>query len=126
MPEFIDSFKIAKLFDGTRDGTPFVTERPPFPVGPERLKFLNYLDHGAVVLRAAGRSVDRLDSSRGKTVPITFHTDGEWVWSASIAYYLEEHDLPPEPEFLDYLRGRNFHYVAPAKERVKSAGRALE
>ncbi|MCK9878369.1 hypothetical protein MXD59_21785 [Frankia sp. Ag45/Mut15] len=126
MPEVINGFKIAKLFDGTRDGTPFVSDRPALPAGSERSKLLAYLDGGAVVLRAAGRSVDRLDASRGKSVPIAFHTDGEWVWSASVAYYLEEHELPPEPEFLHYLRSRDFRYVAPAKETIRSASLALE
>ena len=125
MPEAFGNIKIAKLFDGTQDGTPFAADRPKLPAGRERAAFLAYLCKGEVILRAAGLSVDRLDESRGKQVPIVFLTDGEWVWSASIAYYLEEHDLPPEPAFLDYLRGRDFTYVAPTEEQVSAAAAAL-
>ncbi|MCK9893891.1 hypothetical protein [Frankia sp. AgB32] len=125
MPEIVDGIKIAKLFDGTRDGAPYVVDRPALPIGPERADFLAYLKKGKIVMRAAGQSVDRLDESRGKTVPIVFLTDGEWVWSASIGYYLEEHGLPPEPEFLDYLRARDFHYVTPTEDKVRTAGRAV-
>ncbi len=52
-------------------------------------------------------------------------TDGSWIWDASVAYYLEAHDLPPEPEFLAYLRGRNFTYVAPTEEQITAAADAL-
>ncbi len=125
MPEVVGDVKIAKLFDGMREGTPFVADRPPLPAGRERSDFLAYLRQGKVILRAAGLSVDRLDESRGQQVPIVYLTDGAWVWSGSIAYYLEEHELPPEPAFLDYLRGRNFAYEAPTPEQVDAAAAAI-
>lgn len=126
MPEVVGTVKIAKLFDGMRDGIPFVVDRPPLPPGRERSVFLTYLRQGKVILRAAGLSADRLDESRGKQVPIIYQTDGEWVWSGSVAYYLEEHDLPPEPAFLDYLRGRNLAYEAPTPEQIDAAAAAIQ
>ncbi len=125
MPEIVNGIKIANLFDGTRDGTPYVVDRPAPPTGSERAEFLTYLKKGKIVMRAAGQSVDRLDESRGKSVPIIFLSDGEWVLSASIGYHLEEHELSPEPEFLDYLRARNYNYVTPTEDRVRLAGRAV-
>ncbi|MCM3922848.1 hypothetical protein ND748_14405 [Frankia sp. AiPs1] len=47
------------------------------------------------------------------------------MWSKSIAYYLEEHELPPEPAFLDYLRGRNFTYKPPTPEQVGAAAAGI-
>ncbi len=66
MPEIVNGIKIANLFDGTRDGTPYVVDRPAPPTGSERAEFLTYLKKGKIVMRAAGQSVDRLDESRGK------------------------------------------------------------
>ncbi|EIV93150.1 hypothetical protein [Frankia sp. QA3] len=126
MPEVVGDVKIAKLFDGMRDGTPFVVDRPALPAGRERSDFLAYLRQGKVILRAAGLSVDRLDESRGQQVPIAYLTDGEWVWSASVAYYLVEHDLPPEAAFLAHVRDRNFAYVAPTPEQIEAAAAAIQ
>ncbi|ETA03049.1 hypothetical protein CcI156_02950 [Frankia sp. CcI156] len=125
MPLIRGDLKVAKVFDGTADGVPFIVDRLDLPAGRERSDFLAYLRQGAVIMRAAGLDVDQLDESREKRVPIALLTDGEWVWDASIAYYLEEHDLPPEPAFLDYLRGRDFTYVAPTEEQVSAAAAAL-
>lgn len=125
MPEVINGIKIAKLFDGTRDGVPFVVDRPAQPAGAKRSKFLDYLGQGIIVMRAAGRSVDRPEESQGEVVPTIFLTDGEWAWSASIAYCLEKYDLPPEPAFLEYLRSRDFRYTEPGQDQVTAAAQAV-
>ncbi|KJE24850.1 hypothetical protein FF36_00857 [Frankia torreyi] len=125
MPQIIGDLKMAKVFDGTADGTPFITDRPELPPGRERSEVLAYLRHAAVILRAAGLDVDQLDPARPKQVPMALLTDGFWIWDASVAYYLEAHDLPPEPEFLEYLRGRDFTYVAPTREQITAAADAL-
>ncbi|KQC39232.1 hypothetical protein [Frankia sp. ACN1ag] len=126
MPQILGGFKAANVFDGMTDGVPFIAARPPLPPGSEREKLLAYLKQGELILRAAGLSVDQLDPTRGQQVPIIVFTDGVWVWDASVAYYLTEHDLPPEPAFLDYLRGRDFRYEAPAEERVDAALAAIQ
>ncbi|CAO5167535.1 conserved hypothetical protein [Frankia sp. AiPs1] len=121
MPDIRGEFRLANVFDGTADGVPYIIDRPLLPPGPERGRFLRYLNAGALVFRAAGLGTDQLEPNRGKQVPIVALTDGEWIWTASVVYYLEEHDLPPEPAFLEYLRGRDFRYEAPSKERVAAA-----
>ncbi|WP_163554244.1 hypothetical protein [Candidatus Frankia alpina] len=126
MPQILGDFKVANVFDGTTDGVPFIAGRSPLPPGSEREKLLAYLKQGEFILRAAGLGVDQLDPARGQQVPIIVFTDGTWVWDASIAYYLKEHDLPPESAFLDYLRSREFHYEAPTEERVDAALAAIQ
>ncbi|MFD0540822.1 hypothetical protein ACFQY7_50440 [Actinomadura luteofluorescens] len=37
-------------------------------------------------------------------MPLTFHTDGTWVWSGAVAYYLTEHGVPPEPDLVAHIR----------------------
>ncbi len=126
MPEIVGDVKIAKLFDGMDGEVPRVWDRGPFPPGEERSRFIEYLQQGVTILRVAGLAEDLLDPSRGRKVPLVYVTDGDWVWSLEIVYYLQEHDLPPEAEFVDYVRSRDFHYVEPSKDRVAAASRALE
>ncbi|MCM3922847.1 hypothetical protein ND748_14400 [Frankia sp. AiPs1] len=126
MPQILGDFKVASVFDGTTDGVPFIAGRPPLSSGSERAKLLAYLKQGELILRAAGLGIDQLDPARGQQVPIIVCTDGVWIWDASIAYYLTEHDLPPEPAFLDYLRSRAFQYEAPTEERTDAALAAIQ
>lgn len=125
MPTIVQGFKRAKVFDGTQDGSPFVVDRPAVPPGPERTAIIGYLRQGKPILRAAGLAEDLLDTSRGEKVPMVYLTDGEWIWDAAIRYYLEQHDLPPEPEFVEYMRAKQFRYTAPTGEQVKAASKAL-
>lgn len=126
MPLIRGDIKMAKVFDGATEGIPFVADRPPLPPGSEREKVLAYLEKGMPIVRTVGFDVDLLDPERGQRVPMFLLTDGTWVWDASIAYYLKEHDLPPESAFLDYLRSRDFRYEAPTDERVDAALAAIQ
>ncbi len=121
MPEICGSFRLAKVFDGQRDGKYFFADRPPLSAGEELDRTLTYLRGGAILFVARSQSDDLIEPDRRRRVPIAVHTDGTWIWDASIAYYLTEHDLPPEPEFMAYLRARDFRYEAPSTERIQSA-----
>lgn len=126
MPEDSSAVRVAKVFDGTANDTPYVVDRAPLPIGPERSAFLEYLRQGEIVLRIMGLGIDQLDKSRGRKVPLVYQTDGEWIWGRAVAYYLEEHEVPPEPDFLEYLRARGFQYVTPTEERIEAAAEALK
>lgn len=115
MPEIVGDFKVANVFDGRTDGRYFIRDRPPLPPGEIRDSVLAYLRQGAVLMMARSLDPDELDPARPDRVPVGLLTDGTWVWDASIAYYLAEHGLPPEPAFIEYLQGRNFHYEAPSR-----------
>ncbi|GAA2663763.1 MULTISPECIES: hypothetical protein [Actinosynnema] len=86
----------------------------------ERQLVLDYLNNAVAVLTGRGLEVDRMDPAHPETVPAVFLTDGRWVWAGMIAYYLEHHDLPPEPGLLAHIRSRR--YLLP--ERVSSVSRA--
>ncbi|WP_433511911.1 hypothetical protein ACQP2T_50360 [Nonomuraea sp. CA-143628] len=59
----------------------------------------------ATLIRANGiRRDDILDRSRHAVVPWNFRTDGAWIWSEALPYYLREHGLAPTGDFLDHLR----------------------
>lgn len=119
MPRDLAGFKRTNVFDGTESGIPYVTNRPPVPPGPERAAIIAYLRQGEPALAARGRALDLLDPSCGKKIPMIHATDSEWIWDVAVAYYLENHHIPPESEFVQYLRSKNFHYTQPPKEKVK-------
>lgn len=49
---------------------------------------------------------DRVDPERGRVVPAGFRTDGTWVWSDQIAYYLDRYRYAPEPELRRHFATR--------------------
>ncbi|RRO12980.1 DUF4237 domain-containing protein [Saccharopolyspora rhizosphaerae] len=103
--------RVVPLFDG-RDaqGRPRAF-RPAVP-WIEKREVFNYLNGGEIVLSAMSTDADELDPQRRPEVPKQFHTDGVWVWPLAVAYYLEEHDIAPPPEFLDHIR--RSRYLAPS------------
>jgi hypothetical protein len=97
----------ARVWDGTReDGRKYVSRElvPP----DEIARVLDYLEKAPIVLAARGYENDEKDPSLGANVPMTFHTDGEWIWPGAVAYYLRTHEIPPEADFLAHIRGRGF------------------
>jgi len=53
-----------------------------------RDRMIRYLNEGRMVLRAAGRAPDPTTGDPEPRVPLSFRTDGVWVWSDAVAYYL--------------------------------------
>jgi hypothetical protein len=117
--------RIARLFDGIDEGRADIGDRGEPCVEKERDSILSYLNKGKVILRTSARDVDRVDESREKVVPIAFRTDGTWIWSEAVAYYLTTHDVVPEADFRDHLRRRGYRYQEPSEDEVKAASAAL-
>ncbi len=61
-----------------------------------------------MVLAARSYDTDAFDPGRAPSVPLTFRTDGSWVWPGAVAYYLREHDIAPDPELLAHIRRREY------------------
>jgi nicrotizing toxin Mtb-like protein len=100
--------RTARLFDGDGpDGRPYVS-RPPVDF-EEREQLLAYLEKAPIALAEGGFEEDLLDPEGSGKVPTTFHTDGTWIWSAAVAYYLRKHDVAPEPDLVDHARHRAYH-----------------
>jgi hypothetical protein len=68
---------------------------------------------------------DLLDPERTEQVPVAYHTDGRWVWSSSVAYYLRNHGICPDPVFLAHVRLRGYELPdrvpSPLRARALSA-----
>jgi hypothetical protein len=101
-------FKVARVFDFARPGT-----GPGFHPGhrmvtdpAERDRVLQYLHSGTLALHTTARARDVLDPDAGQVVPTSFRTDGEWIWTDTVAYYLERHGLAPENELAAHIEAR--------------------
>ena len=97
----------ARVFDGVRENGDKYVSRPIVPV-EEVDRVLAYLEKAPIVLAARGYGPDEMDPSRGDVVPMTFHTDGEWIWPGAVAYYLRTREMPPEPDLVRHIRERGF------------------
>jgi hypothetical protein len=117
---------LARLFDGVpANERPFVYR--PAIAQAERDAILTYLDGAQVVLASRGLSPDLLapdreDPERENKVPMAYYTDGKWVWSASVAYYLREHNVPPAPDLVEHIRQQS--YTLPRSVPRIAMGRA--
>lgn len=78
----------------------------------ERNDVLAYLENAPVVLAARSLGPDALRPDGlqpdAPVVPLTFHTDGTWVWSGGVAYYLRAHYVPPVPQLVQHIRDHSY------------------
>ncbi|UVS76866.1 SseB family protein [Actinokineospora sp. UTMC 2448] len=111
--------EMARLFDGRdADGRP-VWHRAAVDAR-EAVGILRYLENAPVVLSAVGTADDEFTGE--PAVPMAFHTDGRWVWSAAVAHYLDKHGVPPVIGLVDHIR--NQRYRLPEEVPRIAMGRA--
>lgn len=118
--------RLARVFDGqSPTGRPWFSPgrlRLPEPVRRKRLA--SYLSSGRTVLRAAGRGPDPLSESDEPVLPLTYRTDGVWVWQEALAYYALR-GLAPELEFLSHIEGKGYLLPTTVDDEVAAAAAAL-
>lgn len=96
--------RVARVFDGQRDGTPwFAADHPVIVDQHEREELLALLRSGSIVVRATQPLRDDLGDVDA-AVPADLRSDGAWIWSDAVAYYLEHHWIAPDPELVAHLR----------------------
>ncbi|SFR28084.1 Protein of unknown function [Lentzea waywayandensis] len=100
-------FREARVFDRREANGRPVVERPPVPAD-EVAGVLRYLNEAHLVLGGRGHDTDLFAPDSAPDVPAGFHTDGTWLWPASIPHYLAKHGVPPEPELVAHIRAANF------------------
>ncbi|MBO2454548.1 TNT domain-containing protein [Actinomadura barringtoniae] len=120
-----EGIRKARVFDNVNpDSDRPSVSRPPVPQN-EVARVIDYLRHAPVVMAARSYAPDRLDPSRGSQVPLTFHTDGTWVWSGAVAYYLREHGISPEPDLVAHIRAQGFHVPTVDDDTMNAASAAV-
>ncbi len=110
----------ARPYDGT-DAMGRPTVRRP-PMDPVEIPWtLAYLQAAPVVLAARSDQPDAFDPA-GR-VPVSFRTDGEWIFPDAVAHYLRKHGVPPEPDLVAHLRRRGFR-LRPVSDAAQDAALA--
>ncbi|OZV82536.1 hypothetical protein CA850_09750 [Micromonospora echinospora] len=97
----------ARLFDGVdpERGPWFATNRPVVSDATERDELLAALRGGVVIAWSSAAMPDILAPDRGDVVPMHLRTDGTWLWSEAVGYYLENYGLAPDPQLVTHLTG---------------------
>ena len=115
---------VARVFDHVDDdGQPGFRDDHEILDDDERESIGEYLAAGEPLLMTTGLIEDVLDADRGEVVPLSFRTDGSWIWVDAIEYYLVEHGIAPDPVFLAHLREQAGGVPAPSGVQLY---RALE
>jgi hypothetical protein len=108
--------ELVPVFDAGGDGGPrFAADRPRLST-VERDGVVGYLRAAAPVLLTTAVMADVVEPARGEVVPLTFRTDGRYVWPEAVAYYAAEYGLAPYPPLLDAIRAAG--YQPPAADGV--------
>ncbi|MFC4120092.1 hypothetical protein [Nonomuraea zeae] len=107
--EIVPKISVARVFDGVRDGVPYFLPGHPRVHDP---RLAGYLKAGAAILSTASTELDHLDPARGAVVPLSFRTDGTWVWTDTVTYYLEEHGIRPDEELCAHIAAQGFRCPA--------------
>ena len=82
-----------------------------------------YLDDGVLVLGSTDLMRDVIAPQLGPVVPLSFRTDGRWIWTDTVAYYVREYGLAPDARLLDHIQERRV--VVPALVSDVARHRAL-
>lgn len=114
---------VARVFDyvDPNAGPGWFTDHPTLD-DDEAAAVARYLDGGSPVLVTTATTVDARDPAQGPVVPMSYRTDGRWVWIDALTYYVRAHGLAPEPQFLDHIYGSDF---VPAAVSPADAHRAV-
>lgn len=115
---------VARVFDRVdpAQGPQFDPDHPTVTGADRPQQLLGYLNAGQLLLATTDRMPDILDAGAGPVVPMSYRTDGSWVWTDTVAYYLRTYGLSPDPELVAHIRARD-HVVSPVS--AAAAHRAL-
>ncbi|WP_410657412.1 hypothetical protein [Amycolatopsis sp. lyj-112] len=122
-----EEFILARVFDvvDPETGPGFAPDHPRVEDPEELRSLVAYLAGGTPILVTPSLLDDVLDPDRTAVVPTNFVTDGVWIWTDTVTYYLENHGLAPEPGLLGHIRGRTAGPVAADVVR-RAVGFVLE
>lgn len=96
---------VARVFDTFEPGVGpgFEPDHPELDE-PEVDQVARYLDEGVPLLITPDLAPDVVDPTREPAVPTAFRTDGRWIWSDAVSYYLRGYGLAPDPALLAEIR----------------------
>lgn len=104
MPEEV---RIARVFAGA-DPVPGDPRESWLSDPEERQRITAYLRAGPPILMTTALQPDRLDPEHGKAVGASYRTDGLWIWSDALTYYVRVHGLAPEDDLYQHIRASGY------------------
>jgi hypothetical protein len=118
--------KIAQLFDQVHPsaGPYFSAQRGHIDDPAERERVAGFLRRGGLVLYTDGKDKDWVDPRQGRSVPMSFRTDGAWLWNDGLEYYVRLHGVAPDPDFYQHIRDSDYtcpEVSQPTRERALEA-----
>lgn len=120
--------RVARLYDGfdPQTGPYFAPDRRRVDDPAERRRIVRYLRGGTVLLRSFTLDPDVLDPGRGAAVPGSFRTDGSWLWSDGLMYYVERHGIAPPVDFHEHMAAAGYRCPAADPVALREAGETLD
>lgn len=122
--EVAGRFRRARIFDRRDESGRPVVERPAVP-DAERHRLLDYLNAAPVIVSGRGFEPDLFDPEGAQDTPSAHHTDGVWMWTASVPHYLAKHGVAPEPDLVEHVRRNGFTLPEVGQEARDAAYLAL-
>jgi hypothetical protein len=100
------SIQLARVFDSVDPelGPRFDPEHPRIEDAETVDQLLDYLDGALPVLTTSAVMADIIDPDHPEIVPLSFRTDGTWIWTDTVSYYLDRYCLAPDPDLLAHIR----------------------
>ena len=99
--------KYVRIFDSVGEAGSVINPDHARIDGADREALLGYLRSGTLIMTARGLQQDILQPQEAPKVPITFHADGEYIWTGAVVYYLDKYGIAPDPDFLTYFKLSN-------------------
>jgi hypothetical protein len=101
--------QLVRVFDraDAENGPQFDAGHPQL-FGDELELAARYLESGSPLLTTTERMPDVVDPQRGQVVPMNYRTDGSWVWTDTVTYYLRVYGLSPDPDLLAHMRSAGY------------------
>ncbi|MGW4351647.1 hypothetical protein ACWELJ_06095 [Nocardia sp. NPDC004582] len=121
--EFDELPRLARVYDGRDDSGRPIAVREPLPADLSD-RILAYLNSAPIVLAARSFEVDEFAPS-DRDVPLTFRTDGVWIWAGAVSHYLRKHALPPDPELVSHIISREYRLSEVTSEAKDQAVRVI-
>jgi hypothetical protein len=75
-----------------------------FPTELEMNQIIDYLKAGKFIL--SDRLVTRSTVTNERFDPHTIYTDGEWIWTSALIYYINKMNIEPPKDFLRHINSK--------------------
>jgi hypothetical protein len=121
----VTGVRVAAVFDRVDEaGRPwFSPNRWRVPDPELRRALVSYLSGAPLVIRAQGYEPDPLDPQGRPRVPVSYRSDGTWVWQEASAYYLDRYGVAPQDALVEHIQRQGY---TPPAELSAGAGAAAE